>query len=95
LDVNVTVPETTCPQAGFVVTDAVEDGEAVEDGKPVEDGEAVEDGKPVEDVGLAPLEAGFVDCVCAIASVGCIVNAPNAAKETIVATMYDIVVLFI
>jgi hypothetical protein len=80
LDVNITVPETTCPQAGFVVVESVEDGEPVEDRE------------PVEDVGSV---AVFVNCVCAIASVGCIVNAPNAAKETIVATMYDIVVRFI
>jgi hypothetical protein len=96
----VTVPETTCPQAGFVVADAVEAGEAVEDGdEAVEDGdEAVEDGdEAVEAVVLTLLEGVFVNCVCvsAIASVGCIVNAPNAAKETIVATMYDIVVRFI
>ena len=62
--------------------------------------ESVEDVGFVEDVGsVAPVEAVFVNCGvrcdCAIANVGCIVNAPNAAKDTIAATMYDIVVRFI
>ena len=62
-EVNVTFPETTCPQAGFVVAELPDDGSVL--------------------------------LVCAAASVGCIINVPSAAKDTSVATMYDIVVRFI
>lgn len=62
-EVNVTFPETTCPQAGFVVAELPDDGSVL--------------------------------LFCAAASVGCIINVPSAAKDTSVATMYDIVVRFI
>jgi hypothetical protein len=55
LDVSVTFPLTTIPQAGAM-----------------------------------PVPSG-----CAIIDVGCIDNAPIAANETIVATMYDTIVRFI
>src|SRR3954470_22306339 len=67
-EVNVTFPETTCPQAGFVVAE-------------------------LPDVGSAGDVLAFL--VVAAASVGCVINVPSAAKDTSVATMYDIVVRFI
>src|SRR5919202_271916 len=80
-EVNVTFPETTCPQAGFVFTE-------------LPDAASLDAAPPLAPP-LAPPDDGSVLFVCAAASVGCIINVPSAANDTSVATMYDIVVRFI
>jgi hypothetical protein len=86
-DVKLTTPCTTSPHAGFVT--AADAGDVV--AGDVVAGDVVAGDVVAGDVVPVPVEF----CACAIRVDGWIAKPITAARDTIVATMYDIIVRFI